>query len=499
VKPRAPVWPEQIIELPIEGTGDAGDGLGKVGNYVVFVPRALAGERVRARVHSATSKHGRAELLEVLTPAPDRVSAPCPHFGACGGCQLQHMTYASQLELKRARVQRTLRHALQRPIEVAPLLAPDDPWHQRSKVVLHVEARPSGYRAGLYGQRSRHLVALDQCPAAHDAAFQLARDALAACERLRVPAWDARYGDGCLRGVLVRATSTGALGVVLISATEFLPHEAEVVQAIAALGAASIWVNHLPSRAGDVTRPTRVDAYEPMHLLGPRTRCVYGNDRLVEEIAGVRYLVSATTFFQTSHFGAQALVQLVAELAQPLLGKTVLDVYCGSGLFSLALARHAQRVVGVEDDAAAVADAAEAARANQISNVSFLAGPAQRLLRDLADEKPDVVILDPPRTGCHAGVLGTVTQTLQPARVIYVACDTDALARDAAALEGFEYSLALVRPLDMFPFTHHVETVALFVRNPQVRAGRKRFSKAVGERLLAKAGMAPAAPSRDGA
>ncbi|MEZ5965607.1 MAG: 23S rRNA (uracil(1939)-C(5))-methyltransferase RlmD [Planctomycetota bacterium] len=487
--PRVPVRPEQDVEMVIDTVGHDGDGLGKVGNYVVFVPRAMAGERVRARITSAGRKHGRADLLAVLEPSADRVTPRCPHFGACGGCQLQHMTYPAQLELKQLRVQRTLSHALRRDIEVPPLAAPAQPWGQRSKVVLHVERRPSGYRAGLYGQRSRSLVPLDECPASHAAAFALARKAVQICERQRVPAFDRRYGDGALRGVLVRATSTGQLGVVLISASAALPQERAVATALADAGAAAVWVNHLPTpmRVRDGALPTRVDAFEPVHLLGSETRCVHGNDRLDEELLDVRYVVSPTAFFQTSLFGAEELVRQVVAMAEPLAGKKVIDAYCGSGLLTLALARSAASVIGVEDDALAVADAEAGARRNGRDNVRFIAGPAQRLLPTLATEAPDVVVLDPPRAGCHAGVLETVAQALRPRRVVYVACDTDSLARDAARLEELEYAVERVQPLDMFPFTHHVETVVAFARNPQARTGAKRFSRAAGERLLAKA------------
>lgn len=496
--PRVPVRLEQLVDMPIDAVGNNGDGLGKVGNYVVFVPNAMSGERVRARITSAGRKHGRAELLEVLEPAADRIEPRCRHFGACGGCQLQHMTYPAQLELKRSRIQRSLGHALHRDIEVPALLAPADPWGQRSKVVLHVERRPSGYRAGLYGQRSRSLVPLDECPAAHEPAFQLARRTVQACERLRVPAFDRRYGDGALRGVLVRATSTGQFGVVLISAAAALPNERAVVDAVVALGATAVWINHLPPPTASPSHPdeppTRVDAFEPMHLLGPRTRHVHGSARLLETLDGTDYLVSPVGFFQTSHFGAEQLLRLVMQMAEPLAGKKVIDAYTGSGLFALALATRAATVIGIEDDADAVDDAVSAARANSRTNVRFLTGPAQRLLRTLAGERPDLVVLDPPRAGCHAGVLETVARQLQPARVIYVACDTDSLVRDAAELEQLEYAVERVQPLDMFPFTHHIETVVAFARNPQARTGAKRFSRAAGERLLAKAKASRPAP-----
>lgn len=486
---RVPVALDDVVDLAIEGIGDDGDGLGRVGNYVVFVPRAMAGERVRARITSAGRKHGRGELVQVLEPSAERVAPACPHFGSCGGCQLQHMSYPAQLEVKRVRIARALGHALGREIEVPPLLAPPEPWGQRTKVVLHVERRPSGYRAGLYGRRSRTLVPLDECPAAHGEAFALARAALQTCERLRVPAYDPRSGEGSLRGVLVRATSTNQLGVVLISATEHVPQERAVTDAVAALGATSVWVNHLPApRREDL--PTRVDAYEPMHLLGPRTRHLHGPEQLTEELRGTRYEVSPTAFFQTSRFGAEELVRLVEEMAQPVAGMRVVDAYCGSGLFALALAGRAASVVGIEDDAAAVADAERAAATQGLANVRFLAGPTQRLLPSLAATRPDVVILDPPRSGCPPGVLETVAKVLRPARVVYVACDVDALARDAATLEQHEFALRSLQPLDMFPCTHHIETVGLFVPNPQLREGAKRFSRAAGERLLAKARQA---------
>ncbi|HLU40513.1 MAG TPA: methyltransferase, partial [Planctomycetota bacterium] len=301
-----------------------------------------------------------------------------------------------------------------------------------------------------------------------------------------------RFQDGSLRGVLVRATGTGALGVVLLSATEFLPRERAVAEAIGALGAAAVWVNWLPTpKAHAGTLPTRVDAFDAAQLLGPHTRGVYGEDRLIEELHGIRYRVSPASFFQTSRFGAEQLVATVDRLAGPLEGHTVIDGYCGSGLLSLALARRAAAVVGVEDDEEAVADAERAARDNGLANVRFVAGAAQRILRTLAAERPHLVVLDPPRAGCHVGVLDAVAHDLRPDEVLYVACDVQSLARDAAELERLEYAVHEVQPIDMFPWTHHVETVARFVRNPQLRTGRKRFSRAAGERLLAKARAQP--------
>lgn len=488
-----PVAHEQIVDLTVDGMGDNGDGLGRIGSYVVFVSGTLPGERARVRITAANRKHGRAQLLQILSAAPDRTTPRCRHFGECGGCQLQHVQYAAQLALKRQRVTHSLSHALRRDVAVAEVSAPDDPWGQRSKVVLHVENRPSGYRSGLYAIRSRRLVPLDECPASHPAAFTLAQRTLAACERQRVLAFDVKRGDGTLRGVLVRATSQGDLGLVLISAQATLPREEALRDALVALGPKAIWVNHLPPSPrpnrrefDDDAPPTRVDAYEATRLLGPRSRLIHGPEHLHEELHGVRYAVSPTSFFQTSLFGASGLVALVCAMAGDVAGRKVIDAYCGSGLFTLALAKRGAQVIGIEDDKDAVADAERSARDNGLDQARFMAGPAQRLLRTLAKEQPHLVVLDPPRAGCHVGVLETVANDLRPERVLYVACDVDSLARDAETFEQLGYALSEVRPVDMFPFTHHVEVVAAFRRNPQVREGRKRFSRAAGERLLAK-------------
>ena len=494
---RTPVDRDQVVELVIDAQGDGGDGLARVDGYVVFVREALLGERVRARIVSAGAKNGRAEVLQILQAAPERVEPRCSHYGACGGCQLQHLRYDAQLTNKRGRLAKALTHALRREVAVPEVLAPEDPFGQRSKVVLHVERQPSGYRSGLYAYRSRRLIALDECPAADPRGFELARRAVAVCESLRVPAWDAKTGRGAMRGVMVRTTQTGERGLVVISAEEALPREQAVVTALVTLGATGIWVNHNPTAIEEAeplegAAPAgRVDAFETMHLLGSHTRPVHGQGWLTEEVAGLRYLTSPDAFFQTSKHATPVLVEQVVAMLDAPADATIVDAYCGGGLFALVLAKRVGKVIGIEDSRAAVADAERSAKANGITNVRFEVGPAQHLLPRLRKERPFGVVLDPPRAGAHAGVLETIVTDLRPHRIVYVACDIGSLARDAALLERAEYSLTRLQPIDMFPLTHHLEVVACFERNPQIRDGKKTFSKSAGQRLLAKARKKP--------
>ncbi len=208
-------------------------------------------------------------------------------------------------------------------------------------------------------------------------------------------------------------------------------------------------------------------------LLGRTTRLLRGRPRLVEEIAGVRYLVSPAAFFQTSAFGAEALVEIVTRFAAPTPRSRVLDLYCGAGLFALALAGRSRAVVGIEEKAAAVRDATAAARLNRRRNTRFFAGRVETRLREamaggggvgVAGAGPfDVVVLDPPRAGCAPEVLAGIARAA-PARIVCVSCDPDSLGRDLAALSAAGYALRAVAPVDMFPHTCHVEAVALLER-----------------------------------
>jgi 23S rRNA (uracil-5-)-methyltransferase RumA len=480
---RFPVEEGQTMDLAVETMADGPDGLARVRDYVVFVERGLPGERVEARIVEATRKYARAEVAAVLRPSADRTTPLCPHFGRCGGCHLQHLAYAAQLQVKTDRVVRTLRHALRaEAVPVEPMVAPDDPWGQRAKVVLHVQPQRGGYRAGLFGFRSRRLEQLDVCPAADPSAFRVARAVVDVAYRAGVDPYDERTDSGFLRSVVVRSNAAGKCAVVLVGASARLPRAARVVDELMRLGLESLSLN--------------VNRGPNALLVGRTFHHLAGAVRLEEEVEGVRYLVSPGAFFQTSRWGAGTLVRLVKEMLACPPDAEVLDVYSGGGLFALALAPSVRSVIAIEDDPRAAADAIASAALAQCGNVTVRQGPAALELQTLAGEllsaapsartPPYAAVLDPPRSGCHRGVLEALGQLL-PRRVVYVSCDLESFARDAAALRARGFTLARVVPVDMFPHSDHIETVSLFHHNPQVRFGKKSFSRSAGVRLLEKA------------
>ena len=451
-RPRdVPVERGDRIELDIDGLGDGPDGIGHIGSYVVFVPGVLPGERAYVRVTSAARKFGRAELLEVLRRSPRRAEARCSHFLACGGCHRQQQDYGDQLADKRARLQRAVDFALgDAAPEVLPTIAAKPPYGHRHKVVIHLRNTPAdGLEACSHRLRSPELVTVHECPASDPLAWDLAMRTVELLHDLPHGAWDPDFAPhALLRSVLVRTTTIGDAHLVLVARDPFVPGLERLLAPLHEAGATTISVN---GNNGEFSQ-----------LLGPETTVVSGPPRIRERIGEIFYLLSPDAFFQTSPQAAGHLVHLVTDWLAPTRHDDVLDLYCGGGLLTLPLALRAQSALGVERNRTAVGDAEAAAVANRLRNVQFRAGHAEACLYacrrgDLP--RPHLVAMDPPRTGLDPIVIDELRQ-LRPQRLAYVSCEPQALQRDLVALRMAGFHTRSVVPLDMFPQTSHVESLA---------------------------------------
>lgn len=442
----------QRLRLPVSDMALEGDAIVRHGRYVLFVSGAIPGEEVEVGVESAGRKHGRARLLQVLRASPHRVAPPCPHFGPCGGCGWQHIAYPEQLRLKERLLASVLEVALGLPAPVGPAVGLDPPWNFRNKVHFVVGRDSSGELAlGHYGVRSHNFIPVEECRVHAESGNRIAFEARNLLRSHGVPpVEDDRPGSGTARHFIARAGErSGEVQAVLVATRRKFPGLEELARELTAHpGGASGFHLNVNRREGNL-------------VLGSFTRRICGRERLLEEVGGVRFLVSPLSFFQTSTRAAQKLVELVVS-AVPADGReTVLDLYAGVGLFALPLAKRGQRVVAVEENPYAVADGIESARLNRIRGCQFKEGRVEDSLRRLARRGSyGTVILDPPRDGASGRVLWEVARTLRPARIIYVSCDPRALARDLGRLLAAGYRLVEVRPVDMFPHTSHVESVA---------------------------------------
>jgi len=466
------------VEVTIDDLAFGGEGIGRLDGYVIFVRGAVPGDRVRARVTEARARYGRAVVEAVETASPHRVPAPCPYFGRCGGCRLQHLAYPAQLAFKEKQVRDCLERLGGLPaFELKPILPAPEPYGYRNKMeftITRTAATPHRSQAthggrehadpapttpatiiGLH-EADRYDVVLDieRCLLQSDAMNALLDETRREAQARRLSVYDQESGGGLLRFLAVReGRRTGELMVNIVAATPDVEALAPVAGRLR---------ERVPATASVVLN---VNAKKASVAVGSEEHLLLGRDHIREALGGLTFQVSANSFFQTNTVQAERLFAIV-EAACDLTGsETVMDLYSGTGAISLLLARRCTRVYGIEVAAAAVADAVRNAGANGIENCTFLSGEVRHVLPALMQEgvRADVVVADPPRAGFHPKALGAVA-ALAPARIVYVSCNPATLARDVGDLTGHGYRLDWVQPVDMFPQTPHIEAVALLRR-----------------------------------
>lgn len=452
----------QQLTLTIDGLAGTA-GIGRVDGFAVMVDGALPGETVRATVIKAGKRYATAGLDSVVTASPHRVDAPCPHYGACGGCQLQHLSYDQQLLAKQQQVSDALARigGFANP-QVLPTLGMDQPWRYRNKGVFPVsKGEDGGIKIGFYAASSHDLIDIQDCLLQHPNAAQAAAGLRQAMAQIGITAYDEGSHTGLMRHLMVRTSSIdySAMAVLCINGQK-LPDESRLCailrEACPALTAILVSPN---------TQRTSI-------ALGDSVRLLWGKPVLQDELMGSDFAVSPHSFFQVNPKQTQVLYQTALDYAALQGDETVLDLYCGAGTISLALARRAKQVIGVEVVQAAIDDANAAAKANGIANASFFAGDVAKELPRIAKQlarrgqRVDVAVIDPPRKGCDASVLQALA-ALAPQRIVYVSCDPATQARDAKLLAQAGYGLVRAQPVDMFCQTGHCESIVLLQRKDE--------------------------------
>jgi 23S rRNA (uracil1939-C5)-methyltransferase len=455
-----PVHRDQEVEADIVGIGTDGEGVGKYNGFTLFIPGALPGERVLAKVLKLKKQYGFARLIQVMGVSPERVDAPCAIFSRCGGCQLQHLSYEAQLRWK----QQLVKDALERigglsiedkGITVRPVIGMTEPWRYRNKVQIPVGVDGAGdVMTGFYAAGSHEIIEMSHCLIQHEAIDQAMNVVRGVAQELGIAPYDAATHEGELRHVVFKyGYHTDELMIVLVTRKRHFPSVKEFVERIRSQlpEVHSIWQN--------------VNEERTSLVLGEQMIKLWGNEVIYEMIGSVRYAISARSFFQVNPVQTKPLYETVLAYAGLTGKEVVIDAYCGIGTISLYLARHARRVLGVELLPDAVADARANARLNGIANADFVVGRAEAVLPAWRAEgiDADVIVVDPPRKGCEAALLEALV-AMRPQRIVYVSCNPATLARDLAVLEVGGFRTVEVQPVDMFPHTTHVECVVLMSR-----------------------------------
>lgn len=444
-----PLQKNQDLDLTIESLTGEGQGVARVEGYAVFVTGALPGERVRAHVIKVTGSYAVAKCIEVLSPSPDRVVPKCPVFDRCGGCALQHLACPAQLLTKQQQVTDALTRLGGFPNPpVKPVVGMEEPWRYRNKASFPFGSVGGGAVFGFFAERSHRLIPFSDCPIQDVRTVELADRVTAWANENRIPPYDEITGEGVLRHVMARVSTTGETMTVVVTKGPLKKADA----LIAALdGVDSVYHNRND-------KSTNV-------IFGPDFTLLSGKQVISDVIGDSRFSVSPRSFLQVNPVQTRILYETALDLLSPEPDETVVDAYCGIGTISLMLAGRCAKVIGIEQVADAIRDAKQNAAENAVSNASFLCGNVEEILPNLLKETPDIrsLVLDPPRKGCEESALAAIGNSAIT-RVAYVSCNPATLARDAKILAGYGFQLKTVQPVDMFPQTGHVESVVLMSR-----------------------------------
>jgi 23S rRNA (uracil1939-C5)-methyltransferase len=437
-----------VLELTIDSLAHGGSGVARRDGYVVFVAGAVPGDRVRAVVGKAKKAYAEARTVEVLEPSQDRIPPVADHPGA----PWQVLPYERQLEVKAEQV----RDALERigrlqDVTLDPIVPAVDQWRYRNKLEYSFGTGPDGelvcgfHAAGRWDE----IVPMDDCLLASERSNTARRQVLEWCRLQGLTAWDRREQRGLLRNLVVReGRRTSELQMRLVTSPGSLDVDS-LAEAVDCDGL--FWTRQ--DQLGETVQ-------------GGETTLIAGTPQLRERLGGLDFLISPEAFFQTNTEMAELLYAAIADDAQLRGHERVFDLYCGIGTIGLTLAARAREVVGVEIVEPAVADAIANARINDIVNARFYAGDIRLAMRDLVERagRPDVAVVDPPRAGLSQKVVRRIVEA-QPSRIVYVSCNPTTLAPNAAQMVAAGYRLVRVRPVDMFPQTPHIESVALLERS----------------------------------
>ena len=447
------VQKNEIVEMKITGMTAQGAGVGHYQGMAVFTPLTAPGDVARVRVVKAAKNYAYGRLEELVSPSADRMEPDCPCFAQCGGCCYRHITYEAELGIKAARVKDALtRIGGFHSLPVRPILGADSRDGYRNKALLPLGTKKDGSLSmGFYAVNSHRIVDCEECrlqPEEFNRAMGAFREWAAAYGD---PVYDEATHSGRMRRLYLRkGEMTGQILACVVVNGNGLHHETELVQALkqAVPGLSSVVINSNRER-------TNV-------ALGQKCRTLYGMDTIEDTLCGLRFKLSPLSFYQVNRTQAERLYEVAARYAELTGQELLLDLYCGAGTIGLSMAGMARRLLGVEIVPQAVENARENARLNGIENAEFFCGDAGEAARMLAErgERPDVIVLDPPRKGCSPDLVRTVAE-FGPKRIVYVSCDPATLARDLKLFAELGYPPVEAAPVDMFPGTAHVETVVL--------------------------------------
>ena len=438
----------EIYETVITDYTAEGQGVAHVEGCAVFIPNAIAGEKVKVRIEVAKKNWAAGKIVEILEKSPHRMNRACPISSSCGGCDFHHMDYEEETRLKADRIRQALNRIGGENFSEMPILSAPTCESYRNKAQYPVACKKGRAYAGFFKAGTHEVVENKRCLILPTESDQVKDAVIDYVNQFRVTVYDEATGKGLLRHIYVRRGAvSGQILVCLVVNGRKLPRVEELIRRLEKIPGFTTLVLSVNTKAGNA-------------VLGDEFITLHGPGYIEDTLCGLNFRLSPRSFYQVNHHQAQRLYE--AAIAQAGITKedTVLDLYCGVGTITLAMAKSAGKVIGVEVIPQAVQDAKDNAVRNGIENAEFFCGDAGQAALELESKgiKADVVVVDPPRKGLNADTIEALSR-FAPRRIVYVSCDPATLARDVALLKERGYSVLNATAADLFPRCAHVETI----------------------------------------
>ncbi|OJV65716.1 MAG: 23S rRNA (uracil-5-)-methyltransferase RumA [Clostridiales bacterium 38-18] len=446
------------MELAITDIGESGEGVGKFEGMTVFVEGAQPGDTVKCRVYEQKKTYSRAKTVEIIKPSKFRIVPPCPVYEACGGCQIQEIEYQQQLKLKESMVNNAVKRIGGVDLESAPIIGMKQPFRYRNKGVYQIQGTSEQPKIGFFRPKSHDVVDVKDCLLQDEINAKIVDVIRKYMKDFKVEPYNVAKKKGTLISLMIRKSeTTGEIMVVLVTASNKLAMTKTLVELLKAVS------------SNIVSIIQSVKEHQGIKGLGDHSKVLYGKSTISDAIEDLSFEISAESFYQVNAKQTKQLYQKVLEFAALTGEETVCELYSGTGTISLFLGKRAKRVFGVEIVPEAVENANSNAKRNGLENVTFIEGDAHNVISDLSktlgeDQRIDVVVVDPPRSGCDEGVIKSIKE-MNPERVVYVSCKPSTLSRDIKRLtEDGQYQLKQIQAVDVFCQTAHVESVVLLTK-----------------------------------
>lgn len=441
---------EYIVE--IIDNGFEGEGIAKIDDFTIFIPGAIKGEKVKILIVKVLSSYAFGKILEILEKSENRIEPDCKTYKRCGGCNLRHIKYKETLKLKQNAVQSLVDKTLKNKIRVKETIGMENPYYYRNKVQYPVGIDKNGKpQIGVFANRSHEIIPIEKCFIQNEKSEEIAKYIFELWNENNYTIYNEETRKGLLRHIVIKTgIKTNQYMCILVVNGQGFDNEKEFVSKIA---------NKYKEIRAIIVNSNMKNTNV---ILGLENRTIFGKGYIEDKLGEYIFKISPLSFYQVNPIQAEKLYNLGIEKAMITKDDIVFDLYCGIGTISLFMSKYAKKVYGIEIVEEAIKAAKENAEINSVDNVEFIAGDVEKVLSNIIYDRkiiPDIVMVDPPRRGLDNTSINNIL-SIKSKRLVYISCNPATLVRDLAKLEEM-YEVEEIVPVDMFPFTSHVECVAV--------------------------------------